>query len=50
MTGVIVLEDPWPKVKEFGLAEIVKSAGGFTETFTFTEWDREPLVPVTLTL
>jgi hypothetical protein len=50
VTGVIALDDPWPKVKEFGFAEIVKSAGGFTETLTLTECDREPLVPVTLTL
>jgi hypothetical protein len=50
VTGVDVLDDPWPKVSELGLAEIVKSAGGFTETSTLTEWDREPLVPVTFTM
>jgi hypothetical protein len=48
--GVKVLDELWPRVREFGFAEIAKSAGPFTETFTFTEWDREPLVPATLTM
>lgn len=50
MTGVRVLDELWPKVSEFGLAEIAKSVGGFTVKPTFTEWDIEPLVPVTLTV
>jgi len=50
VTGVIVAEEVWPNVKEFGFAEIVKSGGCVTATVTMTEWERELLVPVTLTV
>ena len=50
VTGVIVAEEVWPNVKEFGFAEIVKSGGCVTATVTMAEWERELLVPVTLTV
>ena len=43
-------EEPCPRVKDDGLAEIVKSCGGVTDTVTITECEREPLVPVILTM
>lgn len=37
-------------VTAVGVAEIVKSGGAVTLKSTETEWDREPLVPVTMTV
>jgi len=50
-TGATVMVDvavaPATMVALVGLAVTVKS---FTVTVTVTEWDREPLVPVTVTV
>ena len=50
-TGATVMVDvavaPATTVALVGLAVTVKS---FTVTVTVTEWDREPLVPVTVTV
>jgi len=53
-TGVTVMVDvpavPVLVVTLVGLAEIVKSGGAVTLKSTETEWDREPLMPVTVTV
>jgi hypothetical protein len=41
-------EEPTAMLTLVGLAEIAKSGGGATLKVTFAEWDREPLVPVTV--
>jgi hypothetical protein len=50
VTGVIAAEDVCPSVNELGLAEMEKLGCPVIETATMTEWDNDPLVPVTLTL
>jgi hypothetical protein len=41
-------EEPTVKLTLVGLAEIAKSGGGVTLKVTFAEWDRDPLIPVTV--
>jgi len=47
---VEVAEDPAWKLTLPGLLEILKSGGTTTFTATPTEWESEPLIPVTLTV
>ena len=44
---VAVADEPMLIVSDVGLAETVKSGPAVTETEIVTEWDNEPLVPVT---
>jgi len=45
-------DDPWTMLKVVGLEEMLKSgvAGAATVTGTTTEWESDPLVPVTVTV
>ena len=47
---VDVAEEPAWKLKLTGLREMLKSGGTTTFTATTTEWERDPLVPVTFTV
>ena len=49
-TMIEVPVSPTLTVTLAGLANIVKSAAGAMMKTTSTEWDREPLVPVTVTV
>lgn len=42
-----VADEPMLIVRDVGLAEMVKSGPAVTETEIVTEWDNEPLAPVT---
>ncbi len=44
-----VPEEPDGKLKETGLGEMLNSGGAPTVTLTVTEWDSNPLVPITVT-
>ncbi len=43
-------DEPTGKVTVEGLAVTLKSGGAITVTLIVTTWDREPLVPVTVTV
>ncbi len=47
---VDVAEEPAVKLSDVGLAAMVKSEEAVTVIPTFTEWDKDPLVPVTVTV
>ncbi len=47
---VEVAEEPDWKLTLPGLLEILKSGGTTTFTATLTEWESEPLVPITVTV
>ncbi len=47
---VDVPDEPTGKVTVEGLATMLKSGGAITLTLIVREWDREPLVPVTVTV
>ena len=47
---LVVPEDPWPIVNEFGSDETVKSGAGATWNVRDAEWLRLPLTPITVTV